>query len=216
MNRKILQIALILIICPWPGFLWSDINNKLPHMGEPVDQELSPREERKIGAQFMRQIQASIPLVEDFALKEYIQQLGNRLLAGISGLDHPHYTFFLIDDENINAFAVPGGYIGINSGLIGSFETESQVAAVIAHEIAHVTQRHHARAYSAQGNSGLTTAAAIIAAILISQESPQAGQAALATGIAVSTQNQINYTRANEYEADRVGIDILKRAGFSI
>ncbi len=188
--------------------------DNLPRMGEPVDQSLSPLEERKIGEQFMRQAQASLPIVEDYQANEYIQQLGERLLANIPGIEYP-YRFFLLLNDSINAFAVPGGYIGINSGLIRAFEKESQLAAVMAHEIAHVTQRHHARAYSAQSHNGLTAAATILAALIIGQNSAEAGQAALATGIAVSQQNQINYTRANEYEADRIGIDILAGAGFT-
>ena len=188
--------------------------DNLPRMGEPVDQTLSPQEERRIGRQFMQQARVRLPLLEDEQAIEYLQGLGERLLAGMSGIAYP-FTFFIVEDSNINAFAVPGGYIAVNTGLISNFQNESQLAAVMAHEIAHVTQRHHARAYSAQGKSGLTTAAAILAAILIGQQSPQAGQAALATGLAVSQQNSINYTRANEYEADRIGIDILARAGFS-
>ena len=186
----------------------------LPEMGEPVDKTLSPLQEKAIGRQFMRQARAQLPLVEDHALNEYLQGLGERLLTGMNGVDY-QFTFFLIEDNSINAFAVPGGYIGVNSGLIRHFRLESQVAAVIAHEIAHVTQRHHARAYSAQGNSGLTAAATILAAIVLSQHSANAGQAALATGMAVSQQSRINYTRSNEYEADRIGFEILTDAGFS-
>lgn len=183
-------------------------------MGEPVDQQLSPYEEQKIGREFMRQAKFSLPLIVDHELNEYIQLLGERLLTGIDRSDYP-FTFFLLDENTINAFAVPGGYIAVNSGLINTFRTEGQLASVVAHEIAHVTQRHHARAYSNQGNSGLTTAATIIAAILIGQKSPEAGQAALATGIGLAQQSRINYTRSNEYEADRIGVDILMNAGFS-
>ncbi len=186
----------------------------LPQMGEPVDQRLSPHEERVIGKEFMRQARFSLPVIVDTELNEYIQLLGERLLTGVNGSDYP-FTFFLLNENTVNAFAVPGGYIAINSGLINTFQTEGQLASVVAHEIAHVTQRHHARAYSNQGNSALTTAATIIAAILIGQQSPEAGQAALMTGIGLSQQSQINYTRSNEYEADRIGIDILIDAGFS-
>ena len=210
-NRLIFPLLLVLLL-PY-SFTGANLEN-LPEMGEPVDQTLSPQQEKAIGRQFMRQARAQLPLVEDHALNEYLQRLGERLLTGMNGVDYD-FTFFLIKDNSINAFAVPGGYIGINSGLINHFRLESQVAAVIAHEIAHVTQRHHARAYSAQGNSGLTAAAAILAAIVLSQHSADAGHAALATGMAVSQQSQINYTRANEYEADRIGIEILTDAGFA-
>ncbi|MCB1754904.1 MAG: M48 family metallopeptidase [Gammaproteobacteria bacterium] len=202
---------MLVITCGYGSLAQTD---NLPQMGEPVDQSLSPQEERRIGAQFMRQAIESLPIITDYQAQEYIQRLGERLLAGLTGTEYP-YTFFLLEDDSINAFAVPGGYIAINSGLIRAFGSESQLAAVMAHEIAHVSQRHHARAYSAQGHSGLTTAAAILAAIIVGQNSAEAGQAALATGLAVSQQTQINYTRANEYEADRIGIDILSKAGFS-
>lgn len=206
-------LATALLFGAVPPTLQSATTN-LPQMGEPVDQQLSPYQEQKIGKEFMRQARFSLPLIADNELNEYIQLLGERLLTGLDGSDFP-FTFFLLDENTINAFAVPGGYIAVNSGLINTFRTEGQLASVIAHEIAHVTQRHHARAYSNQGNSGLTTAATIIAAILIGQKSPEAGQAALATGIGLSQQSRINYTRSNEYEADRIGVDILMNAGFS-
>ena len=186
---------------------------RLPDMGEPVDRTLSPAEEREIGQAFWRQANNALPLLRDPELEEYLQSLGERLLAG-ARTQSRDFRFFLINDPSINAFAVPGGYIGVNTGLIQTFGEEHLLAGVLAHEIAHVTQRHHARAYEAASTSGLTTAAAIIAAIIVGQNSPDAGTAALATGMAVSQQSQINYTRANEYEADRIGIDILASAGF--
>ncbi|MDO6461077.1 M48 family metalloprotease [Granulosicoccaceae sp. 1_MG-2023] len=186
---------------------------RLPDMGEPVDQTLSPADEAEIGRNFWRQANAALPVLRDPELEEYLQSLGERLVAGARSQSY-EFRFFLINDPSINAFAVPGGYIGVNTGLIDAFAEEHLLAGVLAHEIAHVTQRHHARAYEAAGTSGLTTAAAILAAIIVGQNSPEAGSAALATGMAVSQQNQINYTRANEYEADRIGIDILASAGF--
>ncbi len=214
-TKKIVLLWIILPVLALKAGLITAAGDDLPQMGEPVDQNLSPAAEQKVGEQFYKAAKAQLPLVQDIELREYLQHLGERLLSGVKDLGQRKFTFFLIDDDSINAFAVPGGYIGINTGLVRAFETEGQLAAVIAHEIAHITQRHHARAYAAQGNTGLTTAAAILAAILIGRESPQAGQAALATGLAVSTQNQINYTRTNEYEADRIGIDILSRSGFT-
>lgn len=186
---------------------------RLPDMGEPVDRTLSPAEEREIGQNFWRQANNALPLLRDPQLEEYLQSLGERLLAG-ARTQSGDFRFFLINDPTVNAFAVPGGYIGVNTGLINTFPEEHLLAGVLAHEIAHVTQRHHARAFEAAGTSGLTTAAAILAAIIIGQNSPDAGTAALATGMAVSQQNQINYTRANEYEADRIGIEILASSGF--
>lgn len=186
----------------------------LPIMGEPADAALSPLEEQRLGAQFMRQIRRSLPLVRDVQATEYIQQLGDRLVAA-SGKGNPDdFTFFIINDPSINAFAIPGGYIGVNTGLISAMAEVEQLSSVLAHEIAHVTQRHHARSFATSSRSGWTTAAAVLAAIIISQASPQAGQAALAAGLAASQQTAINFTRSNEVEADRIGIDILASAGF--
>lgn len=186
----------------------------LPSMGEPADTALSPVEERLLGAQFMRQIRASLPLVRDVQITEYIQNLGNRLVLGTGKADVDNFTFFVIDDPQINAFAIPGGYVGINSGLIAAMQHEEQLASVVAHEIAHVTQRHHARAFATGNKASLSAAAAVLAAIIIGQASPQAGQAALAAGLAASQQSAINFTRGNEVEADRIGIEILANADY--
>lgn len=186
----------------------------LPSMGEPADTALSPNEERDLGAQFMRQIRAQLPLIRDVQLTEYIESLGTRLVSAVGRTDIQSFTFFIIDDPQINAFAIPGGYVGINSGLINVMEQEEQLASVVAHEVAHVTQRHHARAFATGNRATLSTAAAVLAAIIIGQASPQAGQAALAAGLAASQQSAINFTRSNEVEADRIGIEILANAQY--
>jgi len=186
----------------------------LPDMGEPADSALSPAEEQQLGAQFMRQIRTQLPLVKDVQLNEYIQNLGNRLVLASGKGDARNFTFFIIDDPLINAFAIPGGYVGINSGLIAAMPFEEQLASVVAHEVAHVTQRHHARAFATSNRATLSTAAAVLAAILIGQASPEAGQAALAAGLAASQQSAINFTRSNEVEADRIGIEILENAQY--
>ena len=186
----------------------------LPSMGERADNALSPIEERQLGAQFMRQIRAQLPLIRDVQLTEYIQSLGTRLVNATGKTDTQDFTFFLIDDPQINAFAIPGGYVGVNSGLIAVMDQEEQLASVVAHEVAHVTQRHHARTFATGNRATLSTAAAILAAIIIGQASPQAGQAALAAGLAASQQSAINFTRSNEVEADRIGIEILANADY--
>ena len=186
----------------------------LPKMGEPADAALSPTEERILGAQLMRQIRARLPLVRDVQITEYIQNLGNRLVLATGSADIDNFTFFVLNDPQINAFAIPGGYVGINSGLIAAMQREEQLASVVAHEIAHVTQRHHARAFATGNRASLGAAAAVLAAIIIGQASPQAGQAALAAGLAATQQSAINFTRGNEIEADRIGIEILSNANF--
>jgi len=187
----------------------------LPQMGEPADLVMSPRDEKRIGRGFMRQIRAHLPLVEDPEVNDYVQRLGKRLVGTQPGINPDDFTFFVVDNPEINAFAIPGGFIGINSGLITAAANESQLASVVAHEAAHVLQRHIARAHASQGNQGVKTAAAILAAILISQSSPEAGQAALLTGLAASRQSAINFTRSNEYDADRLGIQLLSDANYN-
>ncbi len=199
------------------GLLWgtAGAQQNLPSMGEPADSALSPSEERELGAQFMRQIRASIPLVRDVQSQEYIHSLGTRLAQASGKPDGTDFTFFIVRDAQINAFAIPGGYVGINLGLISAMSTEEQLAGVIAHEVAHVTQRHHARAFAIGSRNSLSAAAAILAAILIGQASPEAGQAALAAGLAATQQSSINFTRSNEIEADRIGIEILANAQYN-
>lgn len=187
----------------------------LPSMGEPADASLSPRAERQLGEQFMRQVRASVPIIRDAQLAEYMQSLGERLASNVAQPGQHEFEFFMINNGNINAFAIPGGFIGINAGLIDAMQIEDQLAAVVGHEIAHITQRHHARAVQSSSRSRLTTAAAILAAIIIGQSNPQAGQAALAAGLAASQQSVINFTRSNEYEADRIGIEILSNANYN-
>lgn len=211
-NRKAAAVLLGLLLSVALTSVVAQQN--LPSMGEPADTALSPVEEQLLGAQFMRQIRASLPLVRDVQIHEYIQNLGNRLVLGTGRADADNFTFFVIDDPQINAFAIPGGYVGINSGLIAAMDHEEQLASVVAHEIAHVTQRHHARAFATGNKRSLSAAAAVLAAIIIGQASPQAGQAALAAGLAASQQSAINFTRGNEVEADRIGIEILANADY--
>ena len=187
--------------------------NQLPDLGDAASAALSPADERALGAQIMHQIRAQLPVIDDPEIEGYVQTLGFNLISG-AGLGSTDFTFFVIADPTVNAFAIPGGYIGIHSGLIASADSESELASVLAHEIAHVTQRHIARAIAAAEGSQYATLAAVIAGILIGTQNSQAGQATIAGAAAASAQSQLNFTRANEKEADRVGIDMLAKAGY--
>jgi predicted Zn-dependent protease len=143
----------------------------------------------------------------------YIESLGNKLAAN-SGLGPGSITFFVVRDPSINAFAAPGGMIGIHTGLVLASETESELAAVVAHELAHVSQRHMARTFEAAGQMQITNAVAMLAAILLGQYDSEVGKAAMATTLGGSAQQQINFIRANEEEADRIGIKILAASNF--
>ena len=150
-------------------------------------------------------------MVDDLIVQEYISSVGHQLVSKADSALHD-FTFFVISDQSINAFALPGGYVGVNAGLITTTEDESELAAVLAHEISHVTQRHIARAVFHNEKMQGPLLAAMVAGILLGGE---AAQAAIAAASAGSVQSQINFTRKNEYEADRVGIDLLGRSGFN-
>ncbi len=186
----------------------------LPEIGDPSGALLSPAEEKRLGEAFMRSIRKSLKVLNDPELKDYIQALGNRLAAN-SDNQTQSYTFFIIDDPTINAFAGPGGYIGVHTGLILAARSESELAGVLAHEIGHITQRHLYRAFDAARKLSLPLAAATLVAILLGAATgSDAGIAALAGLQAGAVQQQINFTRANEQEADRVAIPTLAGAGF--
>jgi predicted Zn-dependent protease len=185
----------------------------LPDLGDTSGQIFTPQHDRELGTEFMRQIRQAGLVLEDEEATRYLKNLGRRLAMYSENPGH-NFTFFLVDDPRINAFAGPGGYIGTNTGLFTAAESESELAGVLAHEIAHVTQRHLARAFDSADKLSLPNTAALLAAILIGTQDSQAGAAALTAASALNIQQQINFTRANEKEADRVGIRALAGAGF--
>ena len=186
---------------------------RLPDFGDAAEAELSPAEERALGEAFMRQVRARLAIVDDPLVERYVQSLGYRLVASSDRQDLG-FTFFVVEDESLNAFAAPGGFVGMNSGLIVATRSESELASVLAHEIAHVTQRHIVRAIDHANRSSLPALAGVLAAVVIGTRSIEAGQAAAAAVIGSTAQRQINFTRENEMEADRVGIRMLAAAGF--
>ena len=185
----------------------------LPSIGDPSERLVTPDQERQLGEAFMRRLRQQVPFIDDPELDAYLNSLGNRLVAN-SDMPSQHFTFFIVKDKAINAFAAPGGFIGTHSALILAARNESELAGVLAHEIAHVTQKHLVRAYDSASRMGLPAAAAILAAILIGTQSSEAGQAAIMSVQAGSIQQQINFTRANESEADNIGMQILSRSEF--
>jgi len=190
-----------------------DLN--LPDIGNPADAVLSKSDEAKIGSSIMRQIRSSGAVIEDPQINEYINEIGHRIASHINESERS-FTFFVIDDPSLNAFALPGGYIGIHSGLIESTRSEDELAGVLAHEIAHVTQRHIARAMAANQRQSLLSTAIMLGAVIAgaSGAGSDAVQGAMAVAQGAQAQQQINFTRDNEHEADRVGISALASAGF--
>ncbi len=188
----------------------------LPDIGSPADATLSKNTEAQIGRSIMRQIRASGELVEDPQITEYINDIGHRISAHANNGSH-EFTFFVIDDPNINAFALPGGYIGVHTGLLEATRSEDELAGVLAHEVAHVTQRHIARAVHANSRQSILNTAIMLGAILAGVAGGASGdvvQGAIAVAQGTAAQQQINFTRNNEYEADRVGIKALAESGF--
>jgi predicted Zn-dependent protease len=196
-----------------PGSTGDNIH--LPELGSPSDQYLTPADEIRLGKAFMQNIRESQAVITDPVISEYMQDLGNRLLKQSEAAAQP-FNFFVIEEPVINAFAGPGGHIGIFSGLMLATQSESELASVVAHEIAHVTQKHLLRAFDAANQMSGKTAALILAAILVgvTTSSPDAGIALAASVQAGALQEQINFTRSNEQEADHVGIRILADADF--
>ncbi len=185
----------------------------LPDLGDVSQSELSPQLERRIGESIMREIRADRSYSDDAEITDYLNTLGYKLVAASSD-SRQEFSFFLIIDPQVNAFALPGGFVGINSGLILTAQSESELAGVVSHEVAHVTQRHMARMVAQQKQSQIVTIAALAVAILAARSNPQISQAAIAAGQASFIQSALNYTRDHEREADRVGFQVLERAGF--
>ncbi|MDH5407435.1 MAG: M48 family metalloprotease [Gammaproteobacteria bacterium] len=185
----------------------------IPEMGNSADAIISPTEEKQTGEAVIRNIRRAGGIISDPILEAYINHLGYKLIAETQD-GAQHFRFYMINDKQINAFALPGGFIGVNYGLIMAAESESELASVLAHEIAHVTQRHHARAYEV-GDQQLPIVAALIAAMILGGGDSQLAEAAFATTAAGLAQSQINFTRGNEKEADRIGINMLANAGYS-
>lgn len=190
-------------------------SSDLPDIGSSAAAVISPSQEYQLGRMIVRGLRDSDQILDDPELNEYIQSVGNSIVA-YGNDDEQKFSFFVVDDPRINAFALPGGFIGINTGLMAATSNESELASVLAHEIAHVTQKHIARQIEAASRSGIASAASMLAAVLIgvASGSAEAAQAGIMLSQGVSIQNQINFTRSNEYEADRIGIRTLADAGY--
>ncbi|MBD3653657.1 M48 family metalloprotease [Kangiella sp.] len=190
--------------------------NDLPKLGEAAGATLSVSEEQMIGDQIMAQIRRSQFLMKDPLITDYIQQLGHKLVAANPDALGRRFQFFVIQENSINAFALPGGYIGIHSGLITASQSESELASVLGHEVAHVTQRHLARRLEQQDKISIPTILGVIASVIAATQDPEAGIAGMSATQAAAQQSIITHTRDNEQEADRIGITMLAGAGFDV
>ncbi len=218
MTRKLLLSLILGAGLCWPLVTLNDIaaaaeGVKLPDLGDSSATVVSPAEERKLGEDFMRRARRQLAFVDDPEINEYIQSLGLRLVAASDAAGRD-FRFFVVRDPTINAFAVPGGFIGVHTGLILAVRNEAELASVLAHEIAHITQRHIPRLIAESQRTTLPAMAAILASILLASSGHQGAEAGIALSTAAVAQRGINFTRAFEEEADRLGMGILATAGF--
>lgn len=189
--------------------------NELPDLGDVSATVLSPLQEQAIAEQILREVAISPEVLQDAEVSDYIKALGGKLVA--SGPDkRQKFYFFVVQDLSINAFAMPGGVIGVHTGLMLSADTESELAGVLGHEIGHVTQRHLARVLASQKYDTFKNIAGIALALLISRSNPQLASGAFTTVSALGVQSKLDYTREHEREADRIGLQILDSGGFDV
>jgi predicted Zn-dependent protease len=189
----------------------SAASSELPSLGE--NSAINIKYETKLGRSVYERLLAA-GLVETHPLLDrYINELGFRLLAGIDNRVRG-YRFFIVREDSVNAFALPGGYIGINRGLIRLANTQHQLASVMAHEIAHVELRHGLDMMEKGGEINSATLLTMLAGLLLGSVDSQVGSAVMFGGAAAGQQAMVNFTRENEYEADRIGIGLMYDAAF--
>ena len=193
----------------------ANLDTSLPDLGDVSQTVLTPQDEQRIGQQIMRDVSTSDNVVQDIEIIDYLNELGNRLVAA-SPDKLQKFNFFVVQDNSINAFAMPGGVVGVHTGLIAVSNSESELASVLGHEIGHVTQHHLARMLAAQKYDTFKNIAGIALALLVARSNPELANGALAASSAVVVQRQLDYTREHEREADRVGLSILDAAGFDV
>ncbi|CBL46873.1 Putative Zn-dependent protease, contains TPR repeats [gamma proteobacterium HdN1] len=190
--------------------------SRLPTIGDRSNAIISPEREKTVGTAWLRMLRAQAPTIEDPLLLDYVENLLLRL-ASNSELKDPNLSLVIVNSSEINAFAVPGGIIGINAGLFLYARNENELAGVLAHELAHLSQRHFARGLENQKANSIAALSALLASVvLMSTVGADAGMAALATTQAAMIDQQLRFSRHNETEADEVGMQTLARSGMAV
>jgi len=209
MNRVTLAVSLILLaISP------AIAQNNLPSLGDRISGTVSLNQEYAMGQQFLSQIRRNAPTIPDALLNDYLEFVTYKLASRSQLQDH-RLSFVIIDSEELNAFAAPGGIIGVNTGLFLNARSEAEFASVMAHEIAHVSQRHFARGVDEAQSGRIPQLGALLASVLIMATSDAGhGAAAISAAQGMAIENQLRHSRSNEAEADRVGQDTMFNAGF--
>ena len=212
MRRLILPIMLAVSVFGWTHAVAED----LPELGEAARAELSPQLERKIGESIMNEIRLREPsYVDDPEINDYLNNLGRRLVES-SANPASEFHFFAINDNMVNAFAMFGGYIGVNTGTILTAQSESELAGVVAHEIAHVTQNHLVRQIAKAKQNTIPALIGMAVGLMAARSNSDIATAAIVSSHAGVVSSQLAYTREFEREADRVGFQTLDRAGFDV
>ncbi len=216
--RPLLLSAALTLALAMP--LASAQDAKLPDIGSSAGELLTPARQAEYGGMMLRELRNYGYLLDDPLVDDWLQNMGTRLGSN-SAQPRQSYTFFMLKDRQINAFATLGGYIGVNAGLVLTAEREDEVAAVLSHEIAHVTQQHVLRGVERAQRDQIPILLGMLAAVIAAQQaggnsSGDATMAAITSGMGLMQQRQINYTRSNESEADRLGIRTLARSGYDV
>jgi beta-barrel assembly-enhancing protease len=218
-------VALALLCPAAPPPAWAQ--NQLPALGDPASEDFSIATEKKLGEAIMREIRADPDYVDDPVLLEYVQSLWQPLVAqarvrgNITADTDGRLAWepFLVRDRSVNAFALPGAYIGVHLGLIAVTATRDELASVLAHELSHITQRHIARSINNSKNQSLISLASLLVGVLAASRGGTSGvdaaNAAIVGGQALAAQGQLNFSRDMEREADRVGFALMAGSGFA-
>ncbi len=210
--RLALKAAILFATMSLP--LFTAAQNRLPELGDSSGALVTLAQEKRLGGDAMRELRAMGAVLNDPEVNAYLNELGGRILTANSDIRQT-FEFFAVGDNSVNAFAMPGGYIGVNMGLVLLTQTESELASVLAHEIAHVTQKHYARQLDDQRKNSWMSIAGLAAAVLAARAgNGDAVQGALLGSQAAAAQSYLNFSRDNEREADRIGFQYLTRAGF--
>jgi len=208
------KIYLVLVLSLFASFALAD---DLPELGDVSATVLSPLQEQRIAEQIMKDVMSSddSSVVQDPEIQDYVSQLGYKL--GMASPDpQQKFNFFVVRDNTINAFAMPGGVVGVHTGLLVAANEEAQVAGVLGHEIGHVVQHHMARVMAQQKTDTVFNIAGMALALLAARGNPQLGMGGMVAASAGSIQRQLDYTREHEREADRIGLQILQKAGYDV
>ncbi len=209
----LIRLGVGAMLCLLTATASTDVSDDLPVLGDASSSLISPELERQIGRDFLKQVHASLPTIGDPILKHYVTRQLTELLQ-YSQVRENLLGVVLIDSDQINAFAAPGGVVGVNLGLLLHAQDVHEYSSVMAHELAHLSQRHFARGVEEARSKTLPTIASLLAAIMIGAVGGgEAGMAAISASQAAGQSSQLRYSRSREQEADRIGLNTIARAG---